>query len=597
MATSGHKIQFGVDTYVNPATNSTRGLTLDSVNRMYRGGRNDTRLPFQLLKTDFISDQEKAWFESGSVTGIKGYNGVPPYTKSHVVVTVGKYVFVGQIMGDTAYMRMIYDGLDPQYLHQFFVQGESILVINDGKNEGVYWNGQVAQMKKISESAWITPGRQMPIGNMSIYAHGRLWIVTEDGRLYAGDHLYSQGNNASDEVLLSFTESFYPASGDGFTATAEWGEARALAVISRDPSTNGHGEIICCHVNGAYAVTPLDDRNQWTNENIQQTVFTGQGACSPWSIVSINNDLLFRRSDKRISSLRQTASQKTNSLQIVPFSTEVHQYLDFDTFDRLRYSMAGADDERVFFTVNHEVIDNPSGVGKHRFGNGLVVSDFASGSNANPDSISWDGLWTGPRVTGIAEVLFGTEKKCVFSSYDKDGVNRLYVVRRFRGPDILHDGPREIESMYSFGAMFDSIAPESNTGLIQFNIEGSALFFDNAIGRCTVSADYRSALLDHWVSLYEARTIGQYAKTDVMFYDVTRDIMLSGSPCSVTENAGRLAQFGTQFVVRTEIEGSVMITGNFLDGSASQMSLSYDRKCDAPVGQEQDAYDYFKYQF
>lgn len=595
--TSGHKIQFGVDTYLNPATNNTRGLALDSVNRMYRGGRNDTRLPFQLLKTEFISDQEREWFETGSVTGVKGYNGVPPYTKSHIVVTVGKYVFVGQVMGDTAYMRMIYDGLDPQYLHQFFVQGESILVINDGKNEGIYWNGSVAQMKKISESAWVTAGKQMPIGNMSIYAHGRFWIVTEDGRLYAGDHLYSQGINASDEVLLSFTESFYPSSGDGFTATAEWGEARALAVISRDPSTNGHGEIICFHVNGAYAVTPIDDRNAWTTSNIQQTVFTGHGACSPWGVVSINNDLLFRRSDKRISTLRQTASQKANSLQIIPFSNEVHSYLDLDTYDRLRYSMSGSDDERVFFTVNHEVIDNPSGVGKHRFGNGLVVCDFASGSNAASDSISWDGLWTGPRVTGIAEVLFGTEKRCIFSSYDKDGINRLYVIRRFRGPDILSDGPREIESMYSFGAMFDGITPDSSSGLGKYTVNGSAVMYDNAIGKCEVSAKYRSALIDHWVDLYDTRTIGQDAKNDVVFFDETRDILLPGSPCSVTESSGRLAQTGTQFIVRTEIKGTVAITGNFLDGSVSPMELSFARQCDTPIGQQEDDYQYFKYQF
>jgi hypothetical protein len=597
MPTSGHKIQFGVDTYVNPAANSTRALALDSVNRMYRGGRNDTRLPFQLLKLDFQSEADRELFEKGSVTGVKGYNGVPPYTKSHLVVTVGKCVFVAQIMGDTAYMVKIYDGLDPQYLHQFFVQGESILVINDGKNEGIFWNGQVSEMKKISESEWVTAGKEMPIGNISIYAHGRLWITTEDGRLYAGDHLYSQGNAASDEVLLSFTESFYPASGDGFTATSEWGEVRALAVVSRDPSTNGHGEVICFHVNGAYAVMPLDDRNQWTNENIQQTVFTGQGACSPWSIVSINNDLLFRRSDKRIGTLRQTASQKATSLQIVPFGTEVHQYLNYDTFDRLRYSMSGADDERVFYTVNHEVVDNDALGGKHRFGNGLVVCDFASGSNASPDTISWDGLWTGPRVTGIAEVLFGTEKKCVFASYDTDGVNRLYILRRFRGPDILTNGPREIESMYSFGAMFDGIAPDSSNNVGQYNIQGSAVFYDNAVGQCTVSSSYRSALLDHWVKLYDERTIGQEPESDVMLYDMTRDILLPGSPCSVTESSGRLAQYGTQFIVRTEIKGSVMITANLLQGEVTQMSLSYNSPCPKKIGQEQDAYNYFKYQF
>jgi hypothetical protein len=314
-------------------------------------------------------------------------------------------------------------------------------------------------------------------------------------------------------------------------------------------------------------------------------------------VVSINNDLLFRRSDKRIGTLRQIASQKTNSLQITPISTEVHQYLDYDTFDRLRYSMSGTDDDRIFFSVNHEVVDNPTYGGKHRFGNGLVVCDFASGSSAAPDAISWDGLWTGPRVTGIAEVLFGTEKKCVFSSYDKDGVNRLYIIRRFRGPDILSERTSEIESMYSFGAMFDGITVDSSNDIGQYTINAAAVFYDEAIGQFEISADFRSALLDHWVKLYDFNTVGLGPKADVMLYDRTRDVFLPGSICSVTESSGRLAQYGTQFVVRTKIKGSVMITGNFLEGDVSKMSLSYKKQCDVKIGQEPDSYNYFGYQF
>jgi hypothetical protein len=437
----------------------------------------------------------------------------------------------------------------------------------------------------------------MPIGNISIYAHGRFWILTEDGRLYAGDHLYSKGINASDEVLLSFLESAYPASGDGFTATAEWGDARGLAVIARDPSTNGHGEVICFHVNGAYSVTPLDDRNKWTAENIQQTVFSGIGGCSPWSIVTVNNDLFFRDSTKRISSLRQTAAQRTQELQIRPISNEVIKYLDFDSFDTLPYSMSGTDDNRIFFTVNHQTIDNPEYGGKHRFGNGVVVCDLGSGTSATHDSLSWDGLWTGPRITGITQLLFGTEKKCVFASYDKDGINRLYTLRRFRGDDILPEAPSEIVSMYGIGNMFDTLGLESGGEIKQFTLTNALIFFSDSVGKSSIAADYRANYGDNWYQLYEDQDIGLDPDPENMFFDVTNGAQGSSSAKSVTEFSGRKSISGVAFDMRVKIKGSVMIRANFLSADPSEIRSSFSRQCDNPAGIRFDQYDYFAYQF
>jgi hypothetical protein len=473
-------------------------------------------------------------------------------------------------------MRCLYRGLDPSLLHQFFVQGRSILVINNGKTDGVFWNGQTDDIRSVATSKGIKDGNpinKMPIFNISIYAHGRIWGLTEDGILYAGDHLYSQGIDQSDEVLLSFSESTYPEAGDGFTASSDWGDARGLAVLARDPSTNGHGEVIAFHLGGAYSVNPIDDRNKWTDQNIQQTIFSGEGegGCSPFSIIPVNNDIVFRRSDKRITSVRETSSQKTQSLQDRTFSNEVLKYLNFDSDNLLYMSMAGTDDQRILFTVKHEVVDNHKYGGKHRFGNGLVVGDFHSGASVAPDNISWDGLWTGPRVTGIAQMLMGTRKRCVFSSYDTDGINRLYMLNDFAGNDITYKGETQVKTMYSFGNMFDGLSVDSNSDLEEYSVNNSVTFYSEAIGVCKIAADYRNTFSKNWFSLYNDGVLGLEPDKDLIVYDVGNGTWNSDSARnSVTESSGKKAISGLVFDMRVCITGSVTINANFLIAHAPQ---------------------------
>jgi hypothetical protein len=597
MITSGHKIQYGVDTRTNPALIRDRVLSIDSVNRTYRGGYNDTRPPFKVMNLSFSSVTERELFERGSLTGLKGYNGVPPYTRSHIVATVGKHVFAGQMIGNTVYMKIIYSALNPKYLHQFMGQGATILVIGDGKSENLFWNGQTTQVRPVSESSWIANNRPMPIGNIIIYAHGRFWILTEDGILYAGDHLYSQGNSASDEVILSFSESAYPSSGDGFTATAEWGDARGLAVVPRDPSTNGHGEVICFHENGAYAVTPLDDRNEWTLGDIQQTILTGVGGCSPWSLASINSDIFFRRSDGRIASLRDSVSQKTSSLQMRSIGGEIEKYIQHDKETSLSLSMATKDDDRLIFTVNHKTLQNNDYEGQHRFAEGMVVFDLSPGTNSSPDQISWDGLWTGPRITGTAQMVFGSEKRAIFSSYDKDGINRLYTLGRFRGDDTLSSGDRRIVSMYTFGNMFDGISTDAANAPQVFTLSGSIVLYSDCINEASISADFRSGYSKNWFQFYSGGALGLDPAEDTLIYDVDSGQFNSGSVgCSVTEAKRQIT--GIAFDLRVKLEGAVIIRANLLLAERSEMSLSKTTSCAKQFATlQEDEYEYFHYQF
>lgn len=611
MPTSGHKAQFGVDTTANPMLIEGRTLNIDSVNRAYRGGLNRTRPAFQLLKTSFSNNKERELFERGSLTSIKGYSGVPPFTSSHIVATVGECVFVGQVFGDTCKMVLLYDKLDPELMFQYPVQAESLLLINNGRTEPIYWNGQQDKVKKVSESRFLYGSGDLseqkfpiPIGNICIYAHGRLWIATEEGVVYVGDHLYSQGNAVGDEALFRFSESAYPSSGDGFTAPAEWGDLRGMAVISRDPSTNGHGEVIVFHLHGAYSITPLDDRSTWTASNIQQTVFTGvgEGGCSPFSIANINNDILFRSSDNMIRSLRQTVSQNNSGLQSRTISNEVTKYLNYDNDNNIVFSSCGIDDKRLMFSVYHKLEANKDLGGNHRYANGLVVCDFAAGSNTTPDALSWDGLWTGPRPTGITQLQQDTKKRVVISSYDTDGINRLYFLSEFQGDDKLDGVKRQIKSMYVVGNLFDGISTDDKDGITSTTIKNHITYYSDCDERCYLSAAYSSSFSKEWHYLYQEKEIG-IENTDCCFlYNLSADSHKSSSAKSVTEITGRKSDTGVSFNLRLELEGTVTINASLLSGSYKLDDMSFSNSS-SKCGSEKsncilcDTYDLFNYQF
>ena len=604
MGTSGHKAQFGVDTTANPALITNRTLNTASINRVYRGGFNDTRPPFQLLNAEFENEEDEGVFRNGSLTSLFAYDGVPPYSQSRLVATVGRNVYVGVITGNTVYFKVIHRGLDASLTQQFPCQAEQMLVINNGKTRGVFWDGQTDRVKSVTDSIWIADESgakwPMPIGNITLYAHGRLWVATESGIVYASDHLYSQGNSGSTQALLRFKEQTYPSSGGGFTAPATWGDLRGMAVIPRDPSTNGHGEIVVFHLNGIYSVTPLNDRTQWGTSDIQQTAIVGHGAASPYSIATINNDILFRSNDKRIKSLRQTASQRSSNLQIQPISNEVLEYLKFDSYDNLRFTMSGVDDERLFFTVNHDVRENNVYIhgGYHRYANGLVCCDLSAGSSQTPDTLSWDGLWTGPRVTGIANMLLGTERRAVFSSFDLDGQNRLYTISQYRGSDETYKGSSKIVSMYVVGNLFDGLSVDSNGQLSETKIDNHVIFYSNCEEGTTLTSKYSPSFSGSWYEIQNGEKLGGECES-CLFYELSSGRHLSKSiQKSVTDRNGGSASTGVSFDLMTIIEGSVRINSAFLTGTTSEATTNYKKPCgEIDCESRCDDHPYFTYQF
>lgn len=507
MIYDGHKKQFGVDT--SSVDFQSREFNSDSVNRSYTHFVNDTRPPFVEWNTIFKNFEDETTFRTMPVTGCYFYNGIPPFTKPCIIVAVGDTILRGKVFSHTIIFERLYKGINPTWQFSFFVQAGSILVFQNGKDLPLFWNGNVTQqMKPVHESSLVAD-RPMMVGNLMVYAHGRIWLGTENDLIYASDHIYSQGIGAGkDEAVLRFSESFYPSSGDGFGAPSEFGALTGLTLIPRHPELNGHGEILALHRNGAYTINGgLSPRNTWTDAQMTQIVYSGGGCAAPNSTATINSNIFYRDCDTGISSFQYSESrQQEFDIDTSSISTEVSKYLDFDRSPMIQFCSSIFTNNRLISTC--AITKEASSVADsfHRYANGMVVMSLQKNRSATGTKvISWDGLWTGPRVTCCCNGFFDGRKKNFFFSFDTDKQNRVYHLTENRGNDIIGGVEKKIVSFYIQRGIFDDINEQKP--MIEKSLNSHSISYAGAVGEVTFDSFYSPDDYECFTPLMENRKV------------------------------------------------------------------------------------------
>jgi len=503
----GHKSLIGVDTSSDPSLNTNKFIAFDAVNRTFRGGVNKTRPPFTEAVIEFDTPECEEVFRNGNITGVFGYKKINNFIQPHLMVAVGDSLLAGRVFATKISFKCIYRGIDPQWQHSFFVQAEDILVWQNGKQDPQVWDGLALTTQSASEAVEsVGKSRPMPVGNIMTYAHGRIFVATEDNIVYASDHIYSQGFGKN-KTIVNFEESFYPASGDGFGAYSQIGKITGMAVIPRHPEANGHGEVIVFGENGAWAIDPSPIRNQWTELPIQQVVLLGRGCASPTSVIPVNNDIFYRSSDGSISSFKNSITDRREAWSDKSLSREAARYLNFDSIELLQFSSALFVDNRLLMSCGIRGAKS-SGYGNHRFGLGLVSLDLDRGSTTSKvdEGFSWDGLWTGPRPAGMASISIDSYPKHYVVSYDSDGQNRIYLLNEGNGGDVSNGVTKKIKSFYSFGDLFDVVSPDRPVAVS--TLTGAFIYFSDISTKCYISALHRPDRYQIWTSMMERVSVG-----------------------------------------------------------------------------------------
>jgi hypothetical protein len=484
MALTAYRRQTGVDVSSDRLSIPAEYASW-AINRSFRGSVDSTRPPFIAYDNIFPSTEDESRIRKGNISGMIGYNSIGGLAQTSIVIAVGDSIYKARVYGRTLEWSLLYKGISSQYQMSYFVQAENLLIWQNGIDLPLYWDGVSQTMLYCKDAPGITT--PMPVGNIMTYAHGRIFLAIESNIVKASKHVYSLGLAQSPYGVLDFGESEYWSDGDGFGAPASLGQITGMGVIKRSPEANGHGPVVVFQQRGAFAIDPTIPRPDWINSpNVQQIVITGRGCSSPYSVIGVNGDLWFRCTDKTIASFKNEVSRQ-DSWNDTSLSKEVSKFTDLDSNETLRFSFASNTDNRLLMSVGCRTAKAESGYGYHRFCLGIVSLDFEDGSTVNKGNLfTWDGLWTGIRPTGVAEIIIGQQVVSVYGSFDYDSTNRFYFLSSSGGNDIGENGESRIEwQRINEGALMNEKALTVST------LQSTRVEYFNAIGKTTINQSFK----------------------------------------------------------------------------------------------------------
>lgn len=577
MPYDGHTTIRGVDTSSDPSIIISGTNAVDAVNRKFRGGVSRTRDPFIGLVVEYEDPEIQEVFENGNISGVFGYKKISTTTEATIICAVGNLLLAGKIQSDVVRFRILWDGIDPVWQHSFFVQAENILVWQNGKQIPMIWDGGSAKaISSVDAVAGLLNPAPIPVGNIMTYGHGRIFVATEDNLVYASDHIYSQGFG-NNYAVVNFSETTYPSSGDGFGTYSQIGRITGMFTMPRHPDTNGHGEIIVFGEFGAWAINPTKDRTQWTDLDIQQVILIGRGCSSPYSVTAVNNDIFYRCPDKTIASLKSAILDRSQLWTSRSLSREVQRYLDFDSFEPLRFSHGMFADNRLLMSCATRM-EVSNGYGNHRFGMGIVALDFDRGNTTtrSDEGFSWDGLWTGPRVTGMVQLQVDRAESNFVFSYDNDKKNRIYRLSKDEEiNDRVNQEEKKIRSFYIIGDLFNSNNPVGTP--IRSKLSGAAAIISDINREASISMTFRPDRYPLWSDLMCKNFVGSDVtdKDDILDNGVKKysDVIGSETPDS-TEHRNAVSHTINQgwcFQLKIDIEGVLTVNRIISEAAVTEL--------------------------
>ncbi len=423
-----------VDAIILPETKYARG-----VNRSIRGGFAHTR-PALVHQT-----------VAGMPTGVFQGSGVWKLDSGDRFVFVVDGV-VYSLALDTLTLTTIAGGaLLGTSAQCFFCQADRYMVIQDGDSSPVILidvSGTPRQFVYATDASYgdaandgyddgtdtdFVAGQQIPVGTVMSYIMGRLHVVpkyipstTKTGKPYfiSGDIV----KPSFPEDCLRFKETQYLTGGGAHGIPVEMGYINGMALMRSSSQGTGSGDLYAFGRNGLCAFAVSVPRSSWSDRSIAQGLFVGSGTKSPWSLVEVNNDIMFRGLDG-LRAVSYTTSQqwRTGSLFNSPISTEIERYMDDPGY--LPYVSSAFYDNNLFVTC---------GGTSSRYFQGLVHLDVGLTVSLGSPSAgpAYSGIWTGDDFAQVMSARKDDKPRgFVFASGPK-----LYLIDKDVDADVSASG-------------------------------------------------------------------------------------------------------------------------------------------------------------
>jgi hypothetical protein len=424
------------------------GVLIHAKNIFLEKSRTRVRPPFNEMEVVIIDDHLREEDLHRPITGYVLYKGSSVGGTDYLVYSCGNKILSASISLGSVNIRVLHWNIQSNINRTFFCQAGNTLFFQDGVNAPMYWRGS-GEFRPIGSASGVE--EPMPVGNIMVYAHGRIFLCDEEGIVRASNHINSKGFESNG--CLDFSESREFTDGDGWGAYPEFGEITGAAVTRRAEDANGHGAVIIFQERGAFAIDPSSPRPSWASiRDIQAPVLSGFGA-APGSIVSGNGDIYYRSaSDKGISSFRYDLSRESGSDRL---SDPVSRYTDLDTQYSCRNSRSILHGKYLLTSIHGAHENDFVNDQTHSYCQAIAVFDTSTRK--------WSGMWDGVNPIGFVASQSGT---IIIS---RDGLrNKFFSLEGRLGDDTyLEGGSRPINAEMSFRV--------SGTGKEKLQIESATL--------------------------------------------------------------------------------------------------------------------------
>lgn len=492
----GHTTMFGVDTDADPSELDAR-ISAKAINRQFRGGKNLTRPPF--IHRPFVFDQpeDEPIVRFGNFQGACSYRKNRPGREDGIAASIAGHLFFFSLVNQKWLVRRIIESTNnAKLMHTWFIQANDWLYIQNGLDKPIFWDGLFPSTAR--RSNW-PDEKEMPVGTIGVYAHGRVFLSDAYGQVKASDIIYGD-NFTKTSNTQKFTEEIYWNEGGSFGTPIEIGEITGMAVVARqDKDLRGQGEVLVLSQDGAASIEASLARPFWKDAQIQSVSLTGRGCDAYGTVIGVNNDIWFRSSDGLASYSIYRSDEKTK-FSFGKISREVNIWFDNDTADLIQFESAIYSNNRILTTVNPQ-LDNAVNEdhGNHRFMRGIVAVDLdAISSKRGGGQINWDGLWTGIRPTVLLSVRLSKAKRAFAFSFDTDGENRIYEIAY---NEVLNDeinGTGKQTEWFYLTKRFDWLSSGKSNAFETKKFIGGEMWISGVRDRIEVSADYRTDNCPCW---------------------------------------------------------------------------------------------------
>lgn len=432
----------------------------------------------------FEDEADRELFETGVVQRVHPYQ---PYglNPGGIAFLISGNLFFGAVSGQWLYVRKLFTGLRPDLTLGWMVQAFEWLVVQNGIDNPVIWDGYNPAFQS-------DPSKQeMPVGSHLAFIHHQVVVASSDGtdKIAVSDRWrQTQSSN-----VWKFTGTPTWADGGVFGLHHNMGKLMAMVPIPQIKQTpNGQGDLLLMGSNGMQTLNLQVSPEDRIDSQIQDTAMVGQGAASYLGALPYRSGIWYISHDG-LHEFRQTQQDFYRSDADTHESGDVQFYWDQSNTTLRPTQPIGQFDNQILVGLYPEMEQNAYGF--HRFCRAWGSVDLSERwRNEVRLPKRWNGIHSGIRPVEWVTLLVNRVSRTYCLSFDEDGRNRVYEFTNHLPYDIVGGKPKPIVAYFDTPVL---------TGLPKHTMvvkrpSKAKIDYDDATGQITVGMSIRGETENCW---------------------------------------------------------------------------------------------------